>query len=94
MFIEKIKLKNFKKFKGEHTIDFNEDINVLIGDNEAGKSSILTSLDIVLSGSQIKIDTLGLENLFNADVIKDFLNGNKRFKDLPELYIEVYLNDT
>lgn len=94
MSIEKIKLKNFKKFRGEHIIDFNKDINVLIGDNEAGKSSILTALDIVLSGNQVKVDTLGIENLFNADEIADFLHGDRNYKNLPELYIEVYLKDT
>lgn len=93
MVIEKIKLKNFKKFQGEHTIEFNNDINVLIGDNEAGKSSILMALDIVLSGSQAKVDTFGLENLFNVDEINNFLNGNKEYKYLPELYIEIYLKN-
>ena len=55
MIIEKMKIINFKKFYGEKDIIFNEDFNVLIGNNEAGKSSILLALDLVLSGSQSKI---------------------------------------
>lgn len=30
MLIKKIKIKNFKKFKDEITIDFNDDFNIII----------------------------------------------------------------
>lgn len=90
--IEKIKLKNFKRFQ-EITVDFNEKINLLIGDNEAGKSSILSAIDIVLSGSRSKIETFGLDSLFNLSAIQDFLNTDKNYEDLPKLSIEVYLNE-
>ena len=94
MIVEKIKMKNFKKFEGIKEITFNEDINVLIGDNEAGKSTILTALDIVFSGSFSKIDSLGLETLFNVNVIKNFLNSDRVYTNLPELHIEIFLKDT
>jgi len=90
--IEKIKLKNFKRFQ-EFTVDFDEKINLLIGDNEAGKSSILSAIDIVLSGSRSKIETFGLDSLFNLSAIQDFLNTDKNYEDLPKLSIEVYLNE-
>jgi putative ATP-dependent endonuclease of the OLD family len=90
--IEKIKLKNFKRFQ-EFTVDFDEKINLLIGDNEAGKSSILSAIDIVLSGSRSKIETYGLDSLFNLTVIQDFLNSDKKYENLPKLFIEVYLNE-
>lgn len=57
MIVEKIRVKNFKKFEGIKEIKFNEDINVLIGDNEAGKSTILIALDIVFSGSIFKTNS-------------------------------------
>lgn len=90
--IEKIKLKNFKRFQ-EFTVGFDEKINLLIGDNEAGKSSILSAIDIVLSGSRSKIETYGLDSLFNLTVIQDFLNSDKKYENLPKLFIEVYLNE-
>lgn len=90
--IEKIKLKNFKRFQ-KFTVDFDEKINLLIGDNEAGKSSILSAIDIVLSGSRSKIETYGLDSLFNLTVIQDFLNSDKKYENLPKLFIEVYLNE-
>ncbi len=94
MIIEKIRLKNFKKFEGLKEIKFNEDVNVLIGDNEAGKSTILTALDIVFSGSISKVENLGLDNLFNANCIKKFLESDRNYSNLPELHIEIFIKDT
>jgi predicted ATP-dependent endonuclease of OLD family len=89
--IQKIKLHNFKRFQ-DFEVEFNSDINILIGDNEAGKSSILSAIDIVLSGSRGKTETLGLDSLFNKEIIKTFLGSEKKYEDLPYLSIELYLN--
>ena len=94
MIIERMKIINFKKFYGEINIKFNEDLNVIIGDNEAGKSSILMALDLILSGSQNKIENIGLENLFNCKAIDEFMNSDRDVTKLPELIIELYLKDT
>ncbi len=94
MIIERMKLINFKKFYGEVNVNFNSDFNVIVGNNESGKSSILLALDLVLSGSKNKIELIGLENLFNRQVIEDFMGGDKDITKLPELIIEIYLKDT
>lgn len=90
--ITKLKLQNFKRFT-EFEVDFDGNINLLIGDNESGKSSILQAIDIVISGSFSKVQTIGLESLFNATVIEEFLAGEKKYVDLPEMYVELYLNE-
>ena len=90
--VTKLKLHNFRRFR-EFDADFNDDMNLLIGDNESGKSSILQALDLVLRGSRSKVDTLGLESLINADIISEYLAGTKAFKDLPVMWAEVYLNE-
>lgn len=91
-FIEKIKLLNFKRFDVfEYAARQNR--NIFVGDNEAGKSTILQAVDITLSGSRSRVESLGLESLFNNDVIAHFLAGDKSLDDLPVLNIEVYLND-
>lgn len=90
--IKKIKLHNFKRFK-DVDIVFDENLNLLIGDNEAGKSSILSAIDIVLSGSRYKVEIAGLESIFNVDVINEFLESDKNIIDLPKLFIEIYLNE-
>ncbi|WP_419536550.1 ATP-dependent nuclease [Endozoicomonas sp.] len=90
--IKKIKLKNFKKFR-ESEIVFHEEKNILIGDNEAGKSTILTAIELVLSGSKNKVESIGLENIFNTDIVKEFLDGEKKESDLPILHVEIFLNE-
>jgi predicted ATP-dependent endonuclease of OLD family len=90
--IEKLKLSNFKRFQ-DLTLTFNKDSNTIIGDNESGKSTVLLALDLVLSGSRSKIENIGLEFLFNKNTISNFLNSNKEYSKLPELFIELYLNE-
>ena len=90
--IKKLKLQNFCKFE-DLELDFNNNKNILIGDNESGKSTILMALDLVMSGSSYKVDNIGLHNIFNVDSIKRFMGKSDRtISDLPKLYIEIYLN--
>lgn len=56
-----MKIKNFRRFQDETEIVFNDDFNIIIGDNESSKSSILLALDLVLSGNKNKIENIGLE---------------------------------
>jgi len=90
--ITRLKLHNFRRFR-KFDVAFNNEMNLLIGDNESGKSSILKSLDLVMSGSRSKVETLGLESLMNTDAIREFLAGGKTYKDLPVMWVEVYLNE-
>lgn len=89
--IKKIKLINFKRFKN-YTIEPNDRINILIGDNEAGKSSILEAIDMVASGNVRRVEAIGLERLINIESVKEFHSGNRTFDDLPILTIELYLS--
>lgn len=89
--IKRLVLRNFKRFKTLE-LEFDPDLNILVGGNEAGKSSVLQALDIVLSASRHKVEALGLETLFNAECIADFLDGERKIENLPELLVEVYLD--
>jgi putative ATP-dependent endonuclease of OLD family len=90
--IRTIHLHNFKRYK-EATIEVNSDINIFIGDNESGKSTILQAIDLVLSGSRNKVELFGLEQLFNTCVIKSYMNSEKKYTDLPTLQVELYLSE-
>ena len=48
MYIDKIKIVNFKSFEGEFELKLNRDLNIIVGDNEAGKSTILEAINLVL----------------------------------------------
>lgn len=93
MHIVKLKLKNFKRFR-EFNIALDETRNVIIGDNEAGKSSVLTAIELVLSGSRSRVESVGIENLMNVDVVNEFFStGDKSIERLPEIHVEVHLNE-
>jgi len=88
--ITMINLKNFKKFS-TLTLKFDSGLNILVGDNEAGKSSVLQALDLVLSGSRSKAEAVGLENLLNRRAVDTFLAGQPKSTELPVLQVEVFL---
>ena len=90
--IKKIKLCNFKRFQ-DFSVELDEKINLLIGDNESGKSSILSAIDIVLSGSRTKVETTGLDSLFNSEVVQSFLASDRKIENLPQLFVELYLDE-
>jgi len=95
--IEKLVLKNYKSFKERTVIEFNETLNILVGDNEAGKSTILEAIHLCLSGildgKYLKHDFH--QYLFNYDVVEEYLTKIKTDKtvQLPELLIEVYFQN-
>lgn len=80
--IKRLVLMNFKRFKALE-VECNPELNILVGGNEAGKTSVLQALDIVLSASRSKVEALGLETLFNAECIAEFLDGERKIEDLP-----------
>jgi putative ATP-dependent endonuclease of OLD family len=89
--IEKLVLKNFKKFR-ELELDFNSGINILIGDNETGKSTVLLALDLLLGASRSRVESLGIENLLCKQVVDSFLAGQKKIELLPILVVEAWLS--
>lgn len=91
--IEKIKITNFRRFKDTTEVNFNDELNVLIGDNESGKSTILLAIDLLLSGSVNKINSIGLENLFCKSVIKEFMDSDRNYDELPEITIEAFVKN-
>jgi len=91
-YIKKLKLLNFKRFK-KFEVEFDEKINTIIGDNEAGKSSILQAIEMTSSGSRSKVEAAGVEAILNKDAISEFLISDKSFEKLPEIHVEVYLSD-
>ena len=47
MYISKIKLHNFKGYRGEHEINFDKGVNFFVGDNNCGKSTVFEAVDFI-----------------------------------------------
>ena len=65
-------------------------MNILVGENEAGKSTILDALRTVLNQQYRTSDKAVLRDLFNADMVAVF-QANPSIKTLPRIVIEVEL---
>lgn len=51
MNIKKLKIKNFRGYSGETTVNF-DDLTAFVGKNDMGKSSVLEALDIFFNDSK------------------------------------------
>jgi putative ATP-dependent endonuclease of OLD family len=50
MYISKIHIENFKSFKESFKLTLDKGINIIVGENEAGKSTIIEAIHLALSG--------------------------------------------
>jgi len=91
--VKSIKLINFKKFRDD-LLEFNDDVNIFVGDNNAGKSTILEALEIVLNYSHRGRPFSGefSPDLFNQDAVTCFLASDLSIKHMPSLIIEAYMD--
>ena len=48
--IKELIIRDFFSFKGEHTIELNKGINILVGVNGSGKTSFLNAIDMLYEG--------------------------------------------
>lgn len=71
MYISKLKIKNFRIFKNQE-IEFNERINVIIGPNNSGKSTLITALQILFDKSKRKrLETEDFNRNIDLDKLKN-----------------------
>jgi putative ATP-dependent endonuclease of OLD family len=96
MKIKKVNIENFKCYKGKFTINFNDNINIIVGNNEAGKSTILEAIHLALTGI---LNGRYLRNelsqyLFNFEILENYFkqinSGNP--VELPYINIEIFFS--
>lgn len=88
--IKDLKIRGLKKFEYLN-VSFNEHMNILVGENEAGKSTILEAINIVLNQKYHNADKAVLKDLFNIEQVKRFLESPS-VDLLPKIIIEVSFN--
>lgn len=90
--IKSLKILGFKKFESFH-IDFNDKLNIIIGENSCGKSTIIEAINVVIN--QRKFGQYGtvVQQDFNVNNVNDFFEKkDKTINDLPKIRIEVELS--
>lgn len=95
MYIKKLLIKNYKSIE-KAVIELNDDINIFVGENDSGKSTILEALSIVTTG---KINGYAFEkqikaNMFNTKERKRYIESLKNKSqqmEPPQIIIEAYL---
>jgi len=95
MAIKKIKIKNFKCFE-DFELEFNPELNILVGDNETGKSTVLEAIHLALTGmiNGKYLNTELTQYLFNNSTIERYLKSLKTNSPEvpPSIKIELYFD--
>jgi len=96
--IKKVNIENYKCFKGKFSVNLNSHVNIFVGNNESGKSTILEAINLALSGT---LDGKYLKNelnpyLFNYFTVQDYteslLKNDIPSQAPPSILIEVYFD--
>lgn len=97
MKIKKINILNFKCFEDNFALEFNDGINIIVGDNEAGKSTIIEAINLALTGwfKGRYIHSELTQYLFNQNSVDRYLNSIKNKTPItpPKIIIELFLSD-
>lgn len=95
MYISRVIIKNFKSFREAYCLDLKNGLNIIVGNNGTGKSTILEAIHLVLSGLSngryFKNDLS--EYFFNHDSVREYLHSLNTKSPLPppEISIEVFI---
>ena len=96
MAIKKIKIKNFKCFNGVFDFELNKGLNILVGNNETGKSTILEAIHVALTGMYggRNIRNELSQYLFNNTVFVEYIQSVNKGPLLPppNILIEIYFD--
>lgn len=69
MYLSLLKIKNFRCFDGnDHDITFKKGLNVLVGENDSGKSAIMDAIKIVLGTTDMNWYRIDQEDFYKEDV--------------------------
>jgi putative ATP-dependent endonuclease of the OLD family len=100
MKISKVNIENYKCFQGQFTLELNSKVNILVGNNESGKSTILEAINLVLTGI---LNGRYLKNelspyLFNYQTVLDYVqslsDADALTQSPPSICIEVFFDGT
>lgn len=95
MSIQKVKITNFKCFYGTFELNLNSSTNIIVGNNNSGKSTIIEAIHLALTGRhQGKNITNDIsEYLFNKKAVQEYIQSleSQNPQEPPSIIIEVFL---
>lgn len=97
MEIERLKIKNYRRFR-DVEVSFNSGLNLLVGGNEAGKTTLLEAISLAVTG-RVRGRWAG-EDLhpfwFNKGVVHEYFQSYKEDPSTPtpEIDIELYIKSS
>lgn len=94
--IEKIKIQNYRIFQ-DFTLDLQPGMNIIVGDNDCGKSTLLEAVSLALT-KRLKgtlLDQVLSPYLFNTQTTKTYLDALRAggTPTPPEIIIDLFLDD-
>jgi hypothetical protein len=96
MSIARVVIKNYRRHR-DSTIDLDDKLNIVVGDNECGKSTFLEAIHLALSG-QLNGRPIHSEvhpYLFNTQAVKAYIDSIIAKKPIapPSITIEIYFSN-
>lgn len=96
MHIRKAIIRNYRVIR-QLTVEFNEHTNVIVGDNETGKSTLLEAINLALTGqiggrpAQYELDSY----LFNLEAVNEYLKSLRGGtpQPPPSICVELYFSE-
>ena len=93
MFIKRIVIENYKLIKHAE-FSVNPDMNIFVGDNDSGKSTLLEAIAILTTGkiNGYSFDRQIKSNMFNSVVREEYKAAVQEKKEatLPTITLEAY----
>jgi putative ATP-dependent endonuclease of OLD family len=93
--LRKIRIKNYRVFR-DFELTYTPGVNILVGDNDAGKSTLLEAINLVLTfrlhGNSIAFELSPY--LFNLEAVAEYLKALRGGKnpEPPTITIEAFLD--
>ena len=96
MYVSRVIVKNYRCLKAAN-VTLNRDLNIIVGNNECGKSTLLEAIYLALSGqlNGRPIQTELHPFLFNTEAVAEYIAAlsTKTAVVPPAILIELYLQD-
>ena len=84
MYLSLLQIKNFRCFDGnEHSITFQKGLNVLVGENDSGKSAIMDAIKLVLGTTDMNWYRVEQEDFYKEDATLE-IKITCKFEELNE----------